>query len=114
MNDDVTAYLSKLAPWQVEVCERLRTLVHETVPDVEERLQYGKPHFLKNGHYAAVIHAAKAKVTFMVFNAGSIQPVKNVPCPLGNGDRKATDIVEDQDADYDLLADVLGKASSTL
>ncbi|GAB3244001.1 DUF1801 domain-containing protein [Nocardioides dilutus] len=114
MNDDVTAYISKLSSWQVDVCERLRALVHETVPGVEERLQYGKPHYLKNGHYAAVIHAAKAKVTFMVFNAGDIEPIKNVLRPLGDGDRKAADIVEGQDPDYDLLADVLGKAASTL
>jgi hypothetical protein len=26
-----------------------------SIPDVEERIQYKKPHFLKNGKYAAVI-----------------------------------------------------------
>ena len=46
------------------------------MPDVEERLQYGKPHYLKNGHYAAVIAVAKDKVSFMVFNATDIPEVK--------------------------------------
>jgi hypothetical protein len=33
---------------------------------------------------------------------------------LGNGDRKAVDIRENQDVDYDLLADILTRTSSTL
>ncbi|MFS0567169.1 DUF1801 domain-containing protein [Brevibacillus invocatus] len=39
----------------MEVSKRLRQMVHESIPGVEERIQYKKPHFLKNGHYAAVM-----------------------------------------------------------
>ena len=47
MNEEVTQYIQKLPAWQVEVCEALRNLIQETIPTVEERLQYGKPHYLK-------------------------------------------------------------------
>src|SRR3954471_15725308 len=76
MNDDVTQYINKAQPWQVDVCEKLRAMVGQTIPEVEERLQYGKPHYLKNGHYAAVIAVAKDKISFMVFTAADIPAVK--------------------------------------
>jgi hypothetical protein len=114
MNNDVTLYIDRGLPWQVEVCGKLREVVHQAIPGVEEEMQYGKPHFLKNGQHAAVVHVAKSKVSLMVFNAAAVDPVKGVFRPLGNGDRKAFDISEGQRVDYVLLADVLAKTSSTL
>lgn len=111
---DVTAYISALPVWQAEVCERLRSLVHETVPGAEERIEYGKPHFLKNGQHAAVIHAAKAKVTFMVFNAAGVEPVKGLLRALGNGERKAVDITEGQDVDFAAVGAILAETSRSL
>lgn len=114
MDNDVTRYIGKGLPWQIEVCRKLRDLVHQTIPDVEENLEYGKPHFLKNGKHAAVIHVAKNKVSFMVFNAATVDPIKGVLRSLGNGDRKTADISENQQTDYNLLADILSKTSSIL
>ena len=114
MHNEVTNYIDKGLPWQKDVCEKLREVVRQTIPDVEEKLEYGKPHFLKNGRHAAVLHVAKSKVSFMVFNAAHVDPVKGVLRSLGNGDRKAVDIGADQDVDYGLLADILTRTSSTL
>jgi hypothetical protein len=114
MNDDVTQYISNTAPWQIGVCEKLRAMVHETVPTVEERLQYGKPHFLKNGHFAAVIAVSRDKVSFMVFNATDIPVVKGFIRALGKGERKAVDIEEGQDVDYTRLADILEQTTVAL
>lgn len=56
MNQEVTEFIEAIKePWQVELCLRLRDVVHQAIPDVQERIQYKKPHFLKNGKYAAVI-----------------------------------------------------------
>ncbi|MGW7686017.1 DUF1801 domain-containing protein [Kribbella sp. NPDC054772] len=114
MQNDVTSYIDNGLPWQITVCEKLREVVRQTIPDVEEKMQYGKPHFLKNEQHAAVIHVAKNKVSFMVFNAAQVDPVKGVLRSLGNGDRKSADISENQDVDYELLADILSRTSSTL
>ncbi|MBE1489621.1 DUF1801 domain-containing protein [Plantactinospora soyae] len=114
MSDDVTQYINKAQPWQIDVCEKLRAMVGQTIPDVEERLQYGKPHYLKNGHYAAVIAVAKDKVSFMVFNATDIPEVKGYLRALGNGERKAVDIKDGQTVDYDALASILGKTATAL
>lgn len=114
MNDEVTRYIDQGLPWQIEVCGKLREVVHQTIPGVAEALQYGKPHFLKNDQHAAVVHVAKSKVSLMVFNAANVDPVKGVLRSLGNGDRKAFDISEGQRFDYALLAEVLAETSSTL
>ena len=112
MNDDVTTYINRGLPWQVEVCEKLRQLVYRTVPDVEERLEYGKPHYARDGRHVAAIHVARAKISFMLFNAGGIDPVKGVLRSLGSGDRKTADISEGQAVDYEFLADVLARTSA--
>lgn len=114
MNDSVTAYIQERVDWQQVVCEKLRQLVFDTLPEVEERLQYGKPHYLKNGNYAAVISAAKDKISFMLFNASDIEAEKGFLRSMGNGDRKVIDISEGQDIEYDRLAELLKQTSATL
>ena len=99
MNQEVTQYIQKLQNWQVEVCESLRKMVYETIPDIEERLQYGKPHYLKDGHYACVIHAAKDKVSFMIFNAGELKEIKGFFKSMSSPDRKAVTLKEGQEVD---------------
>lgn len=114
MNQEVTQYIQKLQPWQVEVCDALRNLVHESIPDVEERLQYGKPHYLKNGHYASVIHAATDKVSFMIFNAGELEEIKGFFKSASSPERKTASIREGQEVDYNLLANLLNRATASL
>lgn len=114
MNQEVTQYIQNTTPWQVEVCSSLREMVLQTVPDAEEQLLYGKPHYLKNGNYAAVIHAGKDKVSFMFFNASDIAEVKGFLRPMGNGERKVVDIQEGQAVDYQQLAQLLRQISSGL
>ncbi|MBO9152103.1 DUF1801 domain-containing protein [Chitinophaga sp. GCM10012297] len=114
-NEEVTQYIQKLQPWQTEACEKLRAMVLKTIPAVEERLQYGKPHYLKNGHYAAVIHAAKDKLSFMIFNATELPEIKGYFKSMSGGpDRKTATITEGQQVDYKQLGDWLKKASAGL
>lgn len=49
-NAEVTEFIEQIQiPWQVQIAEQLRQLVHDSIPDVQERVQYKKPHFLKTG-----------------------------------------------------------------
>lgn len=111
-SQEVTQYIQKLPAWQIEVCETLRKMIYETIPNVEERLQYGKPHYLKDGHYACVIHAAKDKVSFMLFNAGELAEIKGFFKSMSSPDRKSATISKDQNVDYNLLADLLKQATT--
>ncbi|MFB2600337.1 DUF1801 domain-containing protein [Herbiconiux sp. P17] len=112
MDEQIDQYIERVEPWQTTVCDGLRTMVHEVIPDVEERFQYGKPHFLRNGEYVAVIAVAKEKVNFMVFNAQDVPEIKGVLRSMGKGERKTATLTEGQDVDYPLLSDILAKTIS--
>jgi len=114
MNQDVTNYIQKLPQWQIEVCEALRKVIYKTIPDVQERLQYGKPHYLKNGHYACVVTGSKDKVSFMLFNALELEQIKGFFKSASSPERKTATITENQEVDYDQLASLLQQASATL
>jgi hypothetical protein len=114
MNEEVTAYIQKQPEWQIEVCESLRKMIYETILDVAERIQYGKPHYLKNGHYACVIHCAKDKVSFMVFNAGGLDDIKGFFKSTSSPDRKTAAITNGLEVDYAALAQKLKQASASL
>ncbi|WP_240703004.1 DUF1801 domain-containing protein [Cohnella luojiensis] len=81
-------------------------------PKVAERIQYKKPHFLKNGKYAAVITPSKDAVAFMIFNAEGLDLPKGQF--EGPPERKWIKIREGQSMDYEMLSKLLVQASSTL
>ncbi|QGR00352.1 DUF1801 domain-containing protein [Paenibacillus psychroresistens] len=112
MNEEVTIYIEKLgAAWQIELSMRLREMVHETITSVEERIQYKKPHFLKNGHYAAVISPSKDAIAFMIMNTVGLEFPKGFEGPP---ERKWIKIKEGVSPDYTLLSSLLAQASQAL
>jgi hypothetical protein len=114
MNPQVTEYIDKIAqPWQAEVCARLREIVQQAVPEVEERIQYGKPHFLKHGKYACVLGTAKGWVSFTIFNAGALEAPEGLFEP-GDPNRKTVKIKEGQSVDYDLISKLVQQAAQPL
>lgn len=115
MNQAVTDYIDGLKqPWQAVVCTQLRAAVQQAIPDVVERIQYGKPHYLKNGKYASVISATKAGVSFTIFNATNLEAPEGLFEPDGSPDRKTVKIRDGQIVDYALLETLLQQASASL
>ncbi len=114
MNEQVTAYIdNRPEAWQTDICNQLREIARQAIPDAEERLQYGKPHYLKNGSYAAVISAAKNQVSFTIFNAADLDAPDGLFEP-GTPERRTVKIKKGQSVDHDLLTALLGRASATL
>ncbi|WP_339265874.1 DUF1801 domain-containing protein [Paenibacillus sp. FSL W8-0187] len=112
MSQEVISFIENLSlPWQVDVSNKLRLMVHEAIPEVEEKIQYKKPHFLKNGQYAAVISPSKDAIAFMIMNTTNLEVPKNFDGPP---ERKWLKIREDDTPDYELLAELLVQASSSL
>lgn len=116
MNQEVTDYINKLndkpkQEWQAEVCNQIRQIIHQSIPEVVERLQYGKPHFLKNGKYACVLGPAKGWVSFTIFNAQSLETPPDLFESSDTGDRKTIKILAGQTVDYALLAKLLQQAA---
>ncbi|MUT64688.1 DUF1801 domain-containing protein [Paenibacillus sp. NEAU-GSW1] len=113
MSEEVIAFIEKVKePWQAQLCQVLRQVVHHAIPDVQERIQYNKPHFLKNKKYAAVISTSKDAVSFTIFNAAELE----LPEGLFDGppERKTIKFRNGQQADSEMLSRLVGQASSTL
>ena len=113
MNNDVTHFIDELKEsWQVELSTNLRGVVHQAIPEVHERIQYKKPHFLKNGKYAAVISTSKDAVSFTIFNANSLK----LPEDLFSGppERKTIKLRKGDTIDSEQLASFVSEASSSL
>jgi hypothetical protein len=110
MNQEVTEYINNLKqPWQAEICNQLRQIIHKSIPNVEELIQYRKPHYKKNGKYAAVIGTAKEWVSFMIFSDKTLE----APEGLFEPGKQTIKIREGQDVDYDLFAKLLKQAANT-
>lgn len=112
MNEEVSAFIENLSqPWQIEVSNSLRHMVYQAIPEVEERMQYKKPHFLKHGHYAAVISPSKDAIAFMIMNTTGLAFPKGFEGPP---ERRWLKIREGDTPDYEMLANLLVQASSKL
>ncbi|MCR8636648.1 DUF1801 domain-containing protein [Paenibacillus radicis (ex Xue et al. 2023)] len=113
MNQEITDFIEAIKePWQAELSARLRDIVHQAIPDLQERIQYQKPHFLKNGKYAAVISTSKEAVSFTIFNAAKLE----LPEGIFDGppERKTLKLRKGDSFDPNQLVSWLSQASSTL
>lgn len=115
MNPDVSEFIQKIKlPWQAEISNRIREIIHQAVPDVTERIQYGKPHFLKNGKYACVLGTAKGWVSFTIFNAQLLDAPEGFFEASDTTERRTIKIREEETVDYDLLARFITEASASI
>jgi hypothetical protein len=115
MSADVTNFIEKInQPWQTPICTQLRQMLLATIPNVVERLQYGKPHYLKDGKYAAVFATAKGWVSLTIFNAQDLTPPDGMFEASEKGDRITIKIKPEQTVDEALLTALVAQAVSTL
>ena len=64
----VDAYISKLPGWQQSVCERVRDLIHEADPEIQETIKRTvQPYFVLNGNVAALL-ATKDHVNAFLYD----------------------------------------------
>jgi hypothetical protein len=64
----VDAYLAPLPDWQRELFDRLRDLIHEADPDIEETIKRTvQPYFVLDGNVAAFL-AAKDHVSVFLYD----------------------------------------------
>jgi uncharacterized protein YdeI (YjbR/CyaY-like superfamily) len=62
--------IASAPPFARPVLERLRALVHETVPEAHEAIKWGMPHFTYKGKNIAGMAAFKAHCAFMIHGEG--------------------------------------------
>lgn len=66
----VDAYIRKLPPWQQEICEKVRDLVHSADPAVEETIKRSvQPYFVLQGNICALL-ATRDHVNVFIYDGG--------------------------------------------
>src|SRR6186997_3094797 len=74
----VDEYIDKLPNWQQEICHRVRDLVHEADPEVEETIKRTvQPYFVLQGNVCALL-AAKDHVNVFVYDGGIVPDPDNL------------------------------------
>jgi hypothetical protein len=69
----VDDYINALPPWQQELCQRLRDLIHAADPELTETIKRTvRPYFVLEGNVCALL-AAKDHVNLFVYD-GAIVP----------------------------------------
>lgn len=62
----IDEYIARAAPFAQPILAHLRSLVHDTVPGVDETIKWGVPHFLYTGKNIAGMAAFKAHAAFTI------------------------------------------------
>jgi len=66
----IDAYMAKAAPFAQPILAHLRAVVHAALPEAEEAIKWGMPHFTVAGKNVAGMAAFKAHCTFMIHGDG--------------------------------------------
>lgn len=66
----VDAYIAEAAPFARPILTRLREIAHAALPEGEEGIKWGMPHFLLGGKNVAGMSAFKAHCAFVVHGEG--------------------------------------------
>ena len=66
----IDAYIAKAAPFAQPILTHLRSLVHRALPECDEGIKWGMPHFMVAGKNVAGMSAFKAHCAFIVHGDG--------------------------------------------
>ncbi|MFM5953359.1 MAG: YdeI/OmpD-associated family protein [Novosphingobium sp.] len=69
-NPKIDAYIEKAAPFAQPILRHVRALVHATIPDLDEAVKWGMPHFTYKGKNLAGFAAFKAHAAVMIHGDG--------------------------------------------
>jgi hypothetical protein len=80
----VDAYIDQLPEWQQMICRRVRELIHEADPAIEETIKRTvQPYFVLNGNVAALL-ATKDHVNVFLYDPIAPDPEGIITAGQGN------------------------------
>jgi hypothetical protein len=90
----VDAYINSLPEWQQSICQRVRELVHEADPSVEETIKRSvQPYFVLDGNICALL-AAKSHVNVFIYDPTVADPEGIINQGHGNLTARSVQISE--------------------
>lgn len=103
----VDAYLAQLPEWQRSICERLRELIWEADPEIEETIKRTvQPYFVLDGNVCALL-ATKDHVNLFLYDPTVSDPHGVINQGHGNATARAIQIYEHDEIDRDAVIAIL-------
>ncbi len=89
-NAQVDAFINALPTWQKEICTKVRQLVHDAEPSIEETIKRGdRPYFVLKGNICA-FQATKDHVNVFIYDP--VAPDPHCIINQGHGNKSARSI----------------------
>jgi hypothetical protein len=93
-NPKVDQYISSLADWQQEVCNKVRSLIHKAETDIVEEIKFkNRPYFTLDGNVCALL-AAKDHVNVFIYDPIAPDPAGIINQGHSNATARAIQIHE--------------------
>ena len=90
----VDGYIDKLPAWQQDICRKVRSIVHQADPEVEETIKRTvQPYFILQGNICALL-AAKDHVTIFIYDPIAPDPEGIINQGHGNKTGRAIRVFE--------------------
>jgi hypothetical protein len=90
----VDSYIDGLPPWQQDICTKLREIVHEADPAIEETIKRSvQPYFVLDGNVCALL-ATKDHVNLFLYDPTTPDPHGLINQGHGNATARAIQIYE--------------------
>jgi hypothetical protein len=103
----VDAYLASLPSWQKDICRRLRALIHEADPGVQETIKRStQPYFVLDGNVCALL-ATKDHVNLFIYDPTVPDPHGIINQGHGNATARAIQIFDGDAVNEPALLEML-------
>ena len=91
----IDAYIHTLPDWQQTICQRVRHLIHEAAPDIEETIKFtNRPYFTLQGNVCALL-ATKDHVNVFIYDPIAPDPAGIINQGQGNTTARSIQIYKD-------------------
>jgi hypothetical protein len=103
----VDRYIQALPPWQQEICDTVRRVVHAADPAVQETIKRSdRPYFVLDGNVCALL-AAKAHVNVFIYDPIAADPHGIINQGQGNATARAIQVRREEPIDEEALTALL-------
>ena len=97
MIPEVDNYINQLPKWQQEVCQKVRSLVHQAEPSIVEEIKFkNRPYFTLKGNVCALL-AAKDHVNVFIYDPVAPDPSGIINQGHGNATARSIQIYDGDD-----------------
>jgi hypothetical protein len=106
-NAQVDAFIENLPTWQKSICTKVRQLIHEAEPEIEETIKRGdRPYFVLNGNICA-FQTTKDHVNVFIYDPIAPDPRRIINQGHDNQTARSIQIYENDSIDENAFKDLV-------